>query len=89
MLRASKLFVEAKAPDQDITDRRWLNQIMGYASVAGVEWIALTNGDEYRLYNTHAAVAGDEKLFRSFNSDTDRHAEDTLRLLARDRMAEK
>ena len=89
LMRSPKLFVEAKALDQDLTDRRWLSQIMGYAGVAGVEWIALSNGDEYRLYNAHAAVAVDEKLFRAFKvSDADGRAEDTLRLLARERMTE-
>jgi len=83
LMRTPKLFVEAKALHQDLSDRRWLNQIMGYAGVASVEWIALTNGDEFRLYNAHAAVAVDEKLLRAFGE-----AEEILRLLARDRMQE-
>ena len=46
LLRAPRLFVEAKALGQNLNDRRWANQIMGYASVAGVEWVVLTNGNE-------------------------------------------
>ena len=49
----------------------------------------LTNGDEYRLYNAHAAVDVDEKLFRSIRlSDEDQETEslETLSLLARERM---
>ena len=33
-LRAPKLFVEAKPLGENLDDRRWASQIMGYASVA-------------------------------------------------------
>ena len=36
-----------------------------YATVVGVRWCVLTNGDEYRIYNSHAPVDVDEKLFRT------------------------
>jgi hypothetical protein len=62
--REPKLFVEAKAFGENLGDQRWANQIMGYASVAGVEWIVLTNGDEYRIYNALAKVHVEKKLFR-------------------------
>jgi len=65
VLRTPRLFIEAKALGEDLGDRRWANQIMGYASVAGVEWIVLTDGNEYRIYNSHAPVSVDEKLFRA------------------------
>ena len=42
---------------------------MGYAIVAGVEWVVLTDGNEYRIYNTHAPVPVAEKLFHSSPSD--------------------
>ena len=85
LLRTPKLFIEAKALGADLGDRRWVNQIMGYAGVAGVEWIVLTNGDEYRLYNAHAPVAVEDKLFRSFRlSASDSMAKQTLALLARE-----
>ena len=56
-LRSPRLFVEAKALDEDLTYRKWVSQTLGYATVVGVEWCVLTNGDEYRLFNAHAAVA--------------------------------
>src|SRR5689334_9836493 len=56
ILRTPRLFIEAKALGQDLDDRRWANQIMGYAAVAGVEWIVLTDANEYRIYNSHATV---------------------------------
>lgn len=87
LLRTPCLFVEAKALGQDLDDRKWANQIMGYAGVAGVRWVALTDGNEYRLYNSHAAVPVEEKLFRTVRiSDSPDSAEETLSLLSRDRM---
>lgn len=89
LLRNPRLLVEAKALGEDLNDRRWSNQIMGYAAVAGVEWTVLTDGDEYRVYNSHAAVAVDEKLFRSVKiSDPSTDPAETLGLLSKDHMAE-
>ena len=54
----------------------------------GVRWCVLTNGDEYRIYNSHAAVDVDEKLFRIVQvseSDT-KVLTDTLLLLGREMM---
>ena len=54
----------------------------------GVRWCLLTNGDEYRIYNSHAAVDVDEKLFRIVQvseSDT-KVLTDTLLLLGREMM---
>ena len=41
-MRTPRLFVEAKGLGEHLQDRRWINQIMGYAAVAGVRWIVLT-----------------------------------------------
>ena len=60
--RVPKLFVEAKALGENLKDRRWVNQVISYAAVAGVEWCVLTDGDEYRFYNASAPVQADEKL---------------------------
>ncbi len=89
LLRTPRLFVEAKALAQDLNDRRWANQIMGYAMVAGVEWVVLTNGDEYRIYNSHAAVPVEEKLFRTVRlTDEDSPTEETLGLLSKEQISE-
>src|SRR5262245_4257431 len=50
MLRTPCLFVEAKGLGENLGDPKWANQFIGYAMVAGVEWVVLTNGDEYRVY---------------------------------------
>jgi hypothetical protein len=92
IVRSPCLFVEAKAFGRDLTDRKWVGQLLGYATVVGVRWCVLTNGDEYRLYNAHAPVDVDEKLFRSVSvGEPEDAAEllDTLMLLSREKMQEK
>ncbi|MBA3566819.1 MAG: type I restriction enzyme HsdR N-terminal domain-containing protein [Actinobacteria bacterium] len=88
--RKPVLFIEAKGLDEDLNDRRWASQIVSYAAVAGVEWVMLTNGDGYRIYNAHAPVALDEKLFRSIQISGDApEAADALRLLTKDELRRK
>lgn len=90
LLRAPRLFVEAKGIGGSLADRKWISQTLSYATVVGVEWCVLTNGDEYRLYNAHAPVDVEEKLFRSIvisNPQQD-FALDTLELLSREKMGE-
>jgi hypothetical protein len=89
VLRTPRLFIEAKALGDSLEDRRWAGQIMGYATVAGVEWVVLTNGDEYRIYNSHAPVPVDEKLFRTVRVQDDcATAAETLRLLSKGQLTE-
>jgi len=69
--RSPRLFVEAQGLGTNLLDRKWVSQTLGYATVVGVEWCVLTNGDEYRLYNAHAPVDVEEKLFRSVTVSDD------------------
>jgi hypothetical protein len=71
ILRTPRLFVEAKSLGENLDDPKWANQIMSYAVVAGVEWVVLTNGDEYHIYNSHAAVPVEDKLFRTIRLTDD------------------
>ena len=91
--RSPCLFVEAKDIETPkLSDRKWVSQILGYATVVGVEWCVLTNGDEYRLYNAHAPVDVEEKLFRVIrisDPSQDEHTARTLSLLSKDKMGEK
>lgn len=89
--REPRLFIEAKALDEDLTNRKWASQILGYATVVGVEWCVLTDGDEYRLFNAHAPVDIDEKLFRSIRISISEEAQQvftlqTLELLSKEKM---
>jgi hypothetical protein len=88
--REPVLFLEAKGLGENLDDRRWASQIISYAAVAGVEWVALTNGDAYRIYNAHAPVPVEEKLFRSVRIDGDLdEAEEALRLLSKHEVRRK
>ncbi len=90
-LRQPCLFVEAKALDSNLDDRKWISQTISYATIAGVEWCILTNGAEYRLYNAHAPVAVDEKLFRIVrvaDAPSDPYTIETLELLSKDKIGE-
>lgn len=92
ILRTPRLFVEAKDLGADLSDRKWVSQILGYATVVGVEWCVLTNGDEYRLYNAHAPVQVEEKLFRTVRISDPAQENSilgTLDLLSKDKMGEK
>lgn len=83
LLRSTpRLLIEAKAIGEDIEDDKWAGQIMSYAGVVGAPWIALTNGDRWKVYRAGVDLPLDEKLFRSFGiSDSD--AGQPLALLAR------
>ena len=70
-------------------DRHRPDQILVYAMHAGVQWVVLTDGDEYRVYNAHAVVPFEEKLFRSVRlSDEGARTEELLELIAKERMRE-
>ena len=59
------MFLEAKAIGLSIDDHKWMAQIVNYANSAGVEICVLTNGNDYRIFNTHAKVPLQEKLVGS------------------------
>jgi hypothetical protein len=87
--RTETLFIEAKSLERDLADRKWISQNLSYATVVSVRWCVLTNGDEYRIYNSHAPVDVEQKLFGSVRiSDTANasSAVDTLHLLSKDHM---
>jgi predicted type IV restriction endonuclease len=86
--RTECLLIEAKSMEKDLGDRKWISQNISYAAVVGVKWCVLTNGDEYRIYNSHAEVDVDEKLFRKVRiSDSEpKFIIDTLVLLSKDKM---
>ncbi len=86
--RTECLLIEAKSLEKDLGDRKWISQNISYAAVVGVKWCVLTNGDEYRIYNSHAEVDVEEKLFRKVSlSGTDfKTLLDTIALLSKEKM---
>lgn len=80
-----RLLIEAKAIGEDIGDDKWAAQIMSYAGLVGAPWIALANGDDWRIYRAGVDLPLDEKLFRSVRlADGTAAAEEVLALLARE-----
>lgn len=61
------LFLEAKAFGISLDDRKYISQAVNYANTAGVKWCILSNGKDWRVYNTHAEVDVEKKLFFSFS----------------------
>lgn len=61
------LLIEAKQLGTDLDDHKILKQIMIYARAAGVQWIILTDGNEYRIYNQRADGGADQMLFRKMS----------------------
>lgn len=66
ILRVPRLLVEAKGIGERLDDPKWANQTVAYATAAGVEWVVITNGAEWRIYNSHAPVPLEQKLFTAF-----------------------
>ncbi len=90
VMRKPRLFVEAKGLAETLGDRKWIAQILSYATVAGVEWCVLTDGNEYRFYNAAALVDAEEKLFCRIRLSEVRgeDAASMLRLISRTNMEE-
>ncbi|MDI6097229.1 hypothetical protein QLQ12_01220 [Actinoplanes sp. NEAU-A12] len=86
LLRTPKLFIEAKGLGENLDVPRWANQTIAYATAAGVEWVALTDGMEWRIYNAHAPVPIEQKLFRTVRIDDPEPAVELLSLLSKDNM---
>lgn len=85
--RTPRLFIEAKGLGENINEPKWANQTISYAAVAGVEWVALTDGADWRVYNAHAPVPVEQKLFRAVHVAEDCDAAfELLALLSKDNM---
>ena len=89
LLRTPRLFLEAKDLWANLGDPKWSIQFISYATAAGVQWVVLTNGAEWRVYNAHAPVPIEQKLFRTVRIDEDLDsAYSVLQLLSKDNIRE-
>lgn len=87
---APALFLEAKALGTSLDTPKSVNQVVAYGAVAGVQWVVITDGDEYRIYRTDTAAAAPEKLLASFRLTDPAHrdeAEQFLGMLDREELA--
>lgn len=86
---APRLLIEAKGFGENLNDPKWANQTISYAAVAGVEWVALTDGAEWRIYNVHAPVPIEHKLFKAVRlEDNVDDAAEVLALLSKQNIRE-
>lgn len=85
------LFVEAKALDKNLNDRKWIVQTLNYANACNVPWTILTNGEEWRVYKVHVQREAEEKLFYSskLTEQTSDEVAKRLVMLAKESMAPK
>jgi hypothetical protein len=85
------LFLEAKPLRDSLNDHKWIIQIMAYAVEAGVQWVVITNGDEYRAYNATAPLPSEGKLFRQvvISRDSPEAIVATLSLLSKANLQDK
>ncbi|MFG2099904.1 hypothetical protein ACGFJ5_04815 [Micromonospora echinaurantiaca] len=71
LLRTPRLFIRAKGLDDDLDDPRWAAELITGAAEAGVEWVALTDGAEWRVYNARVAGPVEQKLFGTVRLEKD------------------
>jgi len=79
-----KLFIEAKQLGLNMDDRKWVAQMLTYATMAGVKWAFLTDGNHYKLYNTMAEAKLDEKLLFEWKMEelTEENVDECIRFLS-------
>lgn len=87
LVRTARLFIEAKGLGENLDDPRWANQTISYATAAGVQWVALTDGATWKIYNAHAPVPIEQKMFREVRVDSDADASfEVLTLLSKENL---
>ena len=78
---APRLYVEAKAIGESMTDKKFVAQAVNYANNDGVVWCVLTNGLVWRVFKTNETAAMDKKLlFEIDMSDEAQPATDAAKL---------
>jgi hypothetical protein len=87
---APALFLEAKPLGTSLQTPQFVNQVVAYGAVAGVQWVIITDGNEYRIFRTDTAAAAPDKLLASFRITDPSHrdeAQQFLSMLQRDELA--
>lgn len=78
---ASRVYVEAKAIGESVTDKKFVAQTVNYANNDGVVWCVLTNGLVWRVFKTNETAAMDKKLLFEIDiSDESQPAADAAKL---------
>lgn len=70
---APRLYVEAKAIGESVTDKKFVAQAVNYANNDGVVWCVLTNGLVWRVFKTNETAAMDKKLLFEIDMSDEVH----------------
>lgn len=71
----SKLYIEAKKINDDLTDIRNISKAISYTNDDGIEWCLITNGDKLNLYQTRKPGNLNEKLVLGIQISTNKNLE--------------
>lgn len=88
-----RLYVEAKAIGENLTDKKFVAQTINYANNDGVVWCVLTDGIVWRVFKTNETAAMDRKLL--FEIDISNQTQPTadiaklLRLVSQESVASR
>lgn len=76
--------IEAKALGTDLTHHDILRQTLGYATDSGAACAVITDGNEWRIYYTHAKTPAAERLYHGpvRVSATGNQAEETIQIIS-------
>jgi len=78
---APRLFVEAKAHGTSLKKPQFVNQVVAYGAVAGVQWVVITDGDEFLIYRTDTTAAAQDKLLAGFRLSDPGQRDDAVHYL--------
>jgi len=78
----ARVYVEAKALGEDLTDPKYVSQAINYANNDGVVWCVLTNGLQWRIYKTNESAAMDRKLLAEVNLMDDEPSAEAAKVLS-------
>jgi len=84
------LLVELRGMREEFDQKRVIGQLLPRASDAGFEWVLLTDGDDYDIFNAHAGLSIEQRPFDAIRLSDDSMAEavEFFDLFSRMRMEE-
>jgi len=84
------ILVEAKRLGENLSDIKWIKELLSNMIAVGGEWGVLTDGNKYHVYKANISVDAHEKFFREVCiSDNNNATASTLSLLSRFNMQGK
>jgi hypothetical protein len=66
-----RVLIDVRGLDVHINHRRLMNELLPKAGQAGFEWLLLTDGNEYDIYNVQSDLALEHRAFDAFRISDD------------------